>query len=320
MPEIITYNTPPKIAKERTKQPFYISFFDWFSERDKFTKLYIITFALIVLATPFIVNNYLETRQKAEGGAVRGVSGDFWADTIIGRRDFTDVLAAAYVNPKWLQRPGGAVVDRDTPGSTLGYLFAQSTRENRIVALNLDNCIPSSTTCSAEKVFGQPSTADYSACNGDSSFQNYPNRAPDSASSLCFVKEDAASTAENLAFVGMYTRGGNLYVPDSENHRVLIYYNAWNDQIADEVIGQDDFSGNLCNKSTASILSTMPSASSLCLVDYSDTANSQSGVALDSAGNLWVADTGNHRVLRFLKDLNTGKFSKTADIVLGQPN
>lgn len=258
--------------------------------------------------------------KKKEEQKARAAAGDKIADVIIGRRDFTDVLSRGYVNPKWLDRPGGAVVDRNTAGSTLGYLYVQSTRENRIIALNLDNCIPQNVTCSAEKVFGQPSATDYSACNGDSSFQSYPNRAPASSSSLCFVKEDALSTAENLSFIGMHTAGGNLYVPDTENHRVLVYYNAWNDQVADEVIGQDDFSGNLCNKSTAFIISTTPSASSLCLLDYSDTANSQSGVALDSAGNLWVADTGNHRVLRFPKNPTTGKFSKTADIVLGQPN
>lgn len=324
MPEILTYNTPAKIAKERTKQPFYISFFDWFSSQDRFTKTYIIVFLLIILSTPFIVNNYLETRQKATGG-IRGVSGDLWADVILGRRDFTDVLTRGYVNPKSLDRPGGAVIDRDTPGSTLGYLYAQSTRENRIIALNLDNCIPTNTTCVGEKVFGQPATSDYSACNGDSSFQNYPTRAAASASSLCFVGEDALSTAENLSFIGMYTQGGNLYVPDTANHRVLIYHNAWNDQVADEVIGQDDFSGISCNKLLTrqpidylQYLQSTPSASSLCLNDYY-TGQWGTGVALDSAGNLWVADNGNNRVLRFPKQPD-GTISKTADIVLGQPD
>src|SRR3989344_2849318 len=65
MPEILTYNTPPKIAKERTKQPFYISFFDWFSSQERFTKTYIIVFLLIILATPFITSQYLNYRQRA---------------------------------------------------------------------------------------------------------------------------------------------------------------------------------------------------------------------------------------------------------------
>ena len=318
MPEILTYNTPPKIAKERTKQPFYISFFDWFSSQDRFTKTYIIVFLLIILSTPFIVNNYLETRQRA-AGAISGESGDLWTDVIIGKRDFTDATSRGYVNPKWLELPGGVVVDRNTSGSTLGYLYAQSTRENRIIALNLDNCVPQNTTCTGEKVFGQPNLSDYGSCNGDSSFQNYPTRALANSSTLCFIKDDVLSTGENLSYIGMFTQGGNLYVPDSQNHRILIYHNAWGDQVADEVIGQDDFTANLCNRQDAWILNTTPSSSSLCLVDYSDTARFGSGVTLDNGGSLWVADNGNHRVLRFSKQTD-GTISKTANIVLGQQN
>jgi len=278
---------------------------------------------LILISIPLTVVLVYQFRgYKTQAVGIRGVAGDLWADVIIGRRDFTDVLSRGYVNPQWVDRPGGVVVDREVSDSTskLGILYAQSTRESRIIALNLDNCIPAGNTCSAEKVFGQQGhLADYSACNGDSSFQNYPTRAPASAASLCFVKEDSLSTAENLAFIGMYTQGGNLYVPDTENHRILIYHDAWNDQVADEAIGQDNFTGNYCNKTNAWILSTTPSASSLCLVDYSNTGNSGSGVALDPSGNLWVADNGNHRVLRFLKNAD-GTISKTADVVLGQPN
>lgn len=65
MPEILTYNTPGNIEKEKTKQSIFRSFFDWFSFQDKFTKLYLITFALIILATPFIINNYLEQKTSA---------------------------------------------------------------------------------------------------------------------------------------------------------------------------------------------------------------------------------------------------------------
>jgi uncharacterized protein YkwD len=37
----------------------------WFSSLDKFTKISIITLVLIAVATPFIVNNYLDVRQRA---------------------------------------------------------------------------------------------------------------------------------------------------------------------------------------------------------------------------------------------------------------
>ena len=65
MPEILTYNTPPNIERGKTKQSIFKSFFDSFNSKDKFTKLSLITFALIIIATPFIVNQYLDYRQKA---------------------------------------------------------------------------------------------------------------------------------------------------------------------------------------------------------------------------------------------------------------
>ncbi|MEI9975179.1 MAG: hypothetical protein WDO73_25860 [Ignavibacteriota bacterium] len=44
-----------------------------------------------------------------------------------------------------------------------------------------------------------------------------------------------------------------------------------------------------------------------------------SSLALDSAGNLWVVDTGNYRVLRFpASALANGGGSLTADLVIGQ--
>ena len=42
------------------------------------------------------------------------------------------------------------------------------------------------------------------------------------------------------------------------------------------------------------------------------------GVTLDDAGNMWVADGGNNRVLRFPVDPATGDIDVAADVVLGQ--
>ena len=42
------------------------------------------------------------------------------------------------------------------------------------------------------------------------------------------------------------------------------------------------------------------------------------GVALDDTGNMWVADGGNNRVLRFPVDPTTGTIADSADMVLGQ--
>ncbi len=96
---------------------------------------------------------------------------------------------------------------------------------------------------------------------------------------------------------------GNAYVADARNNRVLIYLDPKNtDQVADIVLGQTDFVSNLCNFDTAS-----PSASTLC---------DPQGLALDAAGNLYVADWQNSRVLVYLDPLN----DQVADVVIGQPD
>ncbi len=102
---------------------------------------------------------------------------------------------------------------------------------------------------------------------------------------------------------------GNLYVVDIYNNRVLKYNSPFTtDTIADEVWGQETFTDNLCNKGNNN-----PSASSLCTGHRNIPGG---GVFVDDDG-LWVADAGNHRILRFPKTSN-GTFAKNADLVLGQ--
>ncbi len=83
----------------------------------------------------------------------------------------------------------------------------------------------------------------------------------------------------------------HLYVVDTYNSRIL----GWNDatsftngQPADIEIGQPDFETTLCNSGTAGGDVDGLGADSLCL-PY--------GVAVDNAGDLFVADTRNSRVL-----------------------
>ena len=97
----------------------------------------------------------------------------------------------------------------------------------------------------------------------------------------------------------------NVYVPDRGNHRVLKYNDPYGSGsgagagVADEVWGQADFNGWRCNRG-----SVAPTADSLCL--WYD-----SGVDIDSEGNLWIADSGNNRVLRY-PNVN-GVIQKSAD-------
>ncbi len=93
---------------------------------------------------------------------------------------------------------------------------------------------------------------------------------------------------------------GNLYVADSLNNRVLEFdAPATNDAVADRVFGQATLTGTTANYSGVNALGlAQPRA-----------------VALDSAGNLFVSDSINSRVLIFDAPLTS---DAVADQVLGQ--
>lgn len=93
---------------------------------------------------------------------------------------------------------------------------------------------------------------------------------------------------------------GRLWVADANNNRVLEYDNPLTSPVANRVIGQPGFASDTPN--TGGI-----SASSLW---------EPLAIAVDSAGRLWVADAGNHRVLEYDNPLT----SPVANRVLGQPD
>jgi uncharacterized protein (TIGR03437 family) len=96
---------------------------------------------------------------------------------------------------------------------------------------------------------------------------------------------------------------GNLYVADTGNNRVVRFPAPFANPSRiepDAVYGQTSFT----NRTAAASSSTL---------------NAPRGVAFDSAGNLWVADTGNHRVMRFPASvLNNQTPPIAADLVIGQ--
>jgi uncharacterized protein (TIGR03437 family) len=131
-----------------------------------------------------------------------------------------------------------------------------------------------------------------------------------------------ASNATGDAGIALDSSGTtpHLYVSDPYNHRVLGYYDArlvTAGKKADLVIGQPDFQTALCNYNPAASNgiggdTSMPTASSLCV---------PIGLAVDPAGNLYVADSRNGRVLRFPAPFaNYPKVAtlEPADLVLGQ--
>ncbi|MEI9815025.1 MAG: hypothetical protein WDO18_21315 [Acidobacteriota bacterium] len=108
---------------------------------------------------------------------------------------------------------------------------------------------------------------------------------------------------------------GNLYVMDSGNNRILRFPKPL-EQTAefvspDLVIGQKTAnSGRSANQGQPK-----PTERTLSLLNGTTAGGS---LIFDSNGNLWVADTFNHRVLRFPKAALTGS-EPQADLVLGQP-
>ena len=102
----------------------------------------------------------------------------------------------------------------------------------------------------------------------------------------------------------------HLYVADAGNHRVLGFKDARNvqpGQTADLVIGQPDFFTAVGNYPTGK---GQANDSGLLFPE---------GVAVDSKGDLWVADSGNGRVLRFPRPFDQPPtVLPRANLVVGQ--
>src|SRR5690242_5315639 len=106
---------------------------------------------------------------------------------------------------------------------------------------------------------------------------------------------------------------GHLYVADSINNRVLgwIRASAFGDgDPANLVIGQPDFYSNRCDDGTAGGDAGGVGADSLCYPE---------GLAVDSVGNLYVADNRDNRVLEFGQPFLSGvTHGQMAAMVFGQ--
>jgi hypothetical protein len=136
---------------------------------------------------------------------------------------------------------------------------------------------PFVTNMNASQVFGQPNFTSNTANNGgiSASTLNAPG----------YAKVDAA---------------GNLYVTDYTNNRVLVYNTPLSsDTVADRVFGQPNFTTSTANTGGIS----------------AQTMNNPDGIAFDAAGNLYISDQANHRILVFFSPLTS---TGTANRVFGQ--
>ena len=104
----------------------------------------------------------------------------------------------------------------------------------------------------------------------------------------CLPMADATSTGLAMPSGLVIDRAGNLWVADSQNARVLKYPAPITEgEAATVALGQTTTGASLgCNQGQGPVAS----AGTLC---------NPLGVTFDAAGNLWVTDTGNNRVLMY---------------------
>ena len=158
-------------------------------------------------------------------------------------------------------------------------LYIADTQNSRVLEYNDPQGAGGDTT--ADRVFGQNNSFGTASCNGG-------GPAP-TAKTLCGPAGLALDAANHL------------YIADFANSRVLVFSTPLTLTTASKVFGQGgNMATNTCN------FSGNTDANGLCR---------PGGVALDSAGNMYVADDENSRVLKF-----NSAFSgdTTADVVLGQ--
>jgi sugar lactone lactonase YvrE len=188
-----------------------------------------------------------------------------------------------------LNNPTAVAIDPDD------NLWVVDAGNNRIV--EYANPISGGSNITASVVLGQLGSFTSSGCN--------LGAASPTADSLCFTGFEAG-----LAF----DSSGNLFVSDSANNRALEYFTpaqsgtapgtpgSGGDSTADEVFGENG-SFTRTNFQSANV----ESASSL---------SKPGGIVLDGSGNLYIADLGNQRVVKYSSSaLNP---PGAASLVLGQ--
>lgn len=260
------------------------------------------------------------------------------ASEVFGQSDFTTATAAETAGPATLTAPAGLAV------SSAGQLYVAAPGDNRVMVFSLT----AARGASAVSVLGQSSFTSATA---------NANVAPRASANTLSAPADVKIDSQGVVYVAdagnnrvlayssasrsatqvwgqldFVSNGANqvkaaglngpykiaidysqepyaVYVSDTGNHRVLGWRNSVRFRTgdpADVVIGQPDL--RTAQPNVDSTGGRRPSRASL---------SSPRGIAVDSQGNLYVADTGNNRVLRFPRPVDQTE-RPSADTVLGQ--
>ncbi len=233
------------------------------------------------------------------------------ADGVLGQTNFTS--GSPDIGPNRLNKPEGLTIDN------AGNLYVSDQFNNRVLRFN--NAAAKPNGANADAVLGQPDFTSSSSGVSQSQFLSPTDVALDGSGNLyvadynnhrvlrfnnALAKPNGANAdavlgqpdfTTNLSTPGISTASslylpqtvaldalGNLYVSSIGENRVMIFNNAItkpNGANADAVLGQSSFTGFLGGVSANQL-------------------DDPRGIAINSAtGELYLADTFNHRVLRF---------------------
>jgi hypothetical protein len=220
----------------------------------------------------------------ADGGSSRVMefvppfSNGMSATLVIGQSSLTSTAGCNQGTPA---APTASTIC-DTQGITFdasGNLWVSDSENSRVLEFKP----PFSNNMAASLELGQPAGAAAFTSGGG----NNPNL---SATSLNYPLQPA------------FDLGGNLWVTDSSNNRVL------------------EFKPPFSNGMSATVELGQPSATAFTSTTISTTQSSlytPYAVSLDSSGNIYVVDAGNYRVMIFVPPFSNGM---NATAVLGQAN
>ncbi|MBK7974234.1 MAG: hypothetical protein IPK07_13460 [Deltaproteobacteria bacterium] len=206
------------------------------------------------------------------------------ADRALGKQLFVDA-SANEPSATRMNNPNGVAVDTSV---TPNRLWVNDLGNNRV--LGFDDTASLANGDAATAVLGQSNFSSGATNAGINPALQNASTAVASASSFFFP--------EGVAVDGF----GTVYVADTSNSRVVAFEDPFSDTTADQVFGQGDFTAR--NPS-------FPYGTASSLV-------APQGVALGPTNDLWVADTLDHRVVRFSNAPSQPATSASADLVLGQ--